>query len=335
MVYIESLNKPEKKFMKKENTHSAHLLELRKQAEALLNKGARKYPDFSHSHEEMQRVVHELAVHQIELDMQRDELLQTRADLEESLDCYTELFDFAPLAYLTLSLNGKIRQVNLTGTKLLGVDRSKLIGERFARFVTPDDLPVFNNFLTLVFSQHKSCSCEVRLGSDAGNVVISRNSFASPEEAVVPDNRIIRIDAVQSQDGRECRAVVSDISMEKLIERENSELKKATSHHSTGNGTTPDFNHHLIDKVIHARIRFAALSYLFSVDQACFVEIKKKVHTTDGNLSVHMRMLESAGYISCDKDLQARKPQTIYQITPKGHDAFVRYKESITALYGI
>ncbi|NTU44067.1 MAG: histidine kinase [Chlorobiaceae bacterium] len=317
--------------MKKGNAHSAHFSELRKQAEALLNTGARKYPDLSHSHEEMQRVVHELAVHQIELEMQQDELLQTRTDLEESLDCYTELFDFAPLAYLTLSTDGKIRQVNLTGTKLLGVDRSKLIGDRFGRFVVPGDLPVFNDFLTLVFSQHKSCSCEVRLGSDAGNTVISRNTIASHDETIVPDNRVIRIDAVQSHGKSECRAVVSDISMQKLAEQEKSALKKARSH---SNGTTPDFNHHLIDKVIHARIRFAALSYLFSVDQACFVEIKKKVHTTDGNLSVHMRMLESAEYISCDKDLQARKPQTIYQITPKGHDAFVRYKESITDLYG-
>ncbi|NHQ60361.1 PAS domain S-box protein [Chlorobium sp. BLA1] len=326
--------------MKKGNAHSAHFSELRKQAEALLNTGARKYPDFSHSHEEMQRVVHELAVHQIELEMQQDELLQTRTDLEESLECYTELFDFAPLAYLTLSANGKIRQVNLTGTKLLGIDRSKLIGDRFGRFIAPDDLPVFNDFLATVFSQHKSCSCEVRLGIDAGNTVISRNSFASPDESIVPDHHIIRIDAIQSPDGKECRAVVSDISMQKLAEREQSARKKTVIHtpgsgvSNKNNDTAPDFNHQLIDKVIHARIRFAALSYLFSVDQACFVEIKKKVHTSDGNLSVHLRMLESAEYISCDKDLQARKPQTIYSITQKGHDAFVRYKESITGLYG-
>ena len=89
------------------------------------------------------------------------------------------------------------------------------------------------------------------------------------------------------------------------------------------------------DKVLHARIRFAALSYLYAVEQAYFMEIKKQVRTTDGNLSVHMRMLESAGYISCDKDAQSCKPQTIYRITPKGHDALINYKESLRNFFGI
>ena len=59
------------------------------------------------------------------------------------------------------------------------------------------------------------------------------------------------------------------------------------------------------------------------------LEIKKQVRTTDGNLSVHMRMLELAEYVTCDKDVQSRKPQTIYRITPKGHEAFIKYKESL------
>jgi len=70
-----------------------------------------------------------------------------------------------------------------------------------------------------------------------------------------------------------------------------------------------DFNHQLIDKHIHARIRFAAIAYLQAVEKASFVEIRDCIKATDGNLSVHMRKLEAAGYISCDKGFQSRKPQ--------------------------
>ncbi|NTW69520.1 MAG: PAS domain S-box protein [Chlorobiaceae bacterium] len=323
--------------MKKSNAISAHLTELRKEAETLLSAGKRKYPDFAHSHEEMQRVVHELAVHQIELEMQQDELLQTRAELEESLECYTELYELAPLGYLTLTENGTIRQVNLTATKLLGVERSKLIGDRFGRFVEPEDLSVFNALLLDVFSQPKSRSCELLLMSDDNHPIASKDPFTSHTDEYEHDNRTVRIDAILSQDGKECRVVVSDITMQKRVEREKnallSKLKHAGKSESKSDSFS-DFNHNQIDKVIHARIRFAALSYLYTANEASFVQIKKQIKTTDGNLSVHMRMLESADYIKCDKDLLARKPQTIYKITPKGHDAFVRYKACITAFLG-
>ncbi|NTV92360.1 MAG: transcriptional regulator, partial [Chlorobiaceae bacterium] len=82
----------------------------------------------------------------------------------------------------------------------------------------------------------------------------------------------------------------------------------------------------------HSRIRFAALSYLFVVNQAFFVEIRNRIKATDGNLSIHMRMLEAARYISCDKEFQSRKPQTIYRITPQGRDAFIRYSKIVSAL---
>jgi DNA-binding MarR family transcriptional regulator len=90
-----------------------------------------------------------------------------------------------------------------------------------------------------------------------------------------------------------------------------------------------DFNYQLLDKTINARIRFAALAYLQSVEKATFVEIRERINATDGNLSVHMRKLESAGYISCDKGFQLRKPQTSYSITNEGLNAFRKYRESL------
>lgn len=94
------------------------------------------------------------------------------------------------------------------------------------------------------------------------------------------------------------------------------------------------YDHQLLDKVIHARIRFAALAYLHAVNQASFVEIRDQIRATDGNLSVHMRKLESAGYISCDKEFQARKPQTIYSISPLGREAFSRYRNHLSSFFG-
>lgn len=73
------------------------------------------------------------------------------------------------------------------------------------------------------------------------------------------------------------------------------------------------------------------VSFLSAVHDANFVEIRKKVSTTDGNLSVHMRILESAEYISCDKDFKARKPQSIYRITPRGKDALTNYRSCLNS----
>ena len=98
--------------------------------------------------------------------------------------------------------------------------------------------------------------------------------------------------------------------------------------------TDPSYDHQLLDKVIHARIRFAALAYLNAVSQASFVEIRDRIRATDGNMSVHLRKLESAGYISCDKEFQARKPQTIYLITPLGREAFSRYRNHLGSFFG-
>jgi DNA-binding MarR family transcriptional regulator/PAS domain-containing protein len=319
--------------MKKKRTQSSELESLRHKAEAMLKLGLKSKLAIPASKEEMQRVVHELAVYQIELEMQQDELLQTRLNLEESLESYTELYDFAPLAYLTLDRKGKILKANLTATQLLGVDRSRLVGDRLGMFITSEDLPQFNAMLERVFSGRDHEHCEVTLpvaGMDASSADTFVSCAAAPEHG-----HKVRIVAVQSSNGSECRAVISDLSTQKHDEKEEAPPQKLLIHEGMtklqrkGAGAVSDFNHNLLDKVIHSRIRFAVLSYLYSVNEETFVDIRKKVSTTDGNLSVHMRILESAEYISCDKDFQARKPQTIYRITPRGRDALVNYKNCL------
>ena len=85
------------------------------------------------------------------------------------------------------------------------------------------------------------------------------------------------------------------------------------------------FNYQPLDDLIHTRIRLAIMSLLVGVDSADFTYIKDKVKATDGNLSIHLRKLESADYISMSKSFVNRKPVTSYQITSKGRNAFKLY----------
>ena len=86
-----------------------------------------------------------------------------------------------------------------------------------------------------------------------------------------------------------------------------------------------DYNYKNIDDIIHSRIRLAIMAVLINVENAEFVFLKKQVDTTDGNLSIHLKKLEDAGYVSVEKKFENRKPVSIYQITEKGKRAFEEY----------
>ena len=136
--------------------------ELRRLADELHRK---EHPDWRE--EEVQpppmRLLHELQVHQIELELQNEELQQSRAEVEAGLQRYTDLYDFAPIGYLTLDRVGAIVQVNLAGASLLGEERSRLVGGRFLQFVAGDQLTAFNNFLKKVFASQADESCVMSL----------------------------------------------------------------------------------------------------------------------------------------------------------------------------
>ena len=100
----------------------------------------------------MQRLVQELQIHQIELELQNEQLEQARAETEAALERYTDLYEFAPLGYFTLDRDGTIRQANLTGSRLLGVDRSRLVNRRFGLFVAENSRSAFRAFTERVFA---------------------------------------------------------------------------------------------------------------------------------------------------------------------------------------
>ena len=88
-------------------------------------------------------LAHELAVHQAELEIQNEELLQSRKEAEETRDRYLDLYDFAPVGYFTLDERNRIIEANLTGCKLLGTDRHTIKNKPFTRFISDDETDNF------------------------------------------------------------------------------------------------------------------------------------------------------------------------------------------------
>jgi DNA-binding HxlR family transcriptional regulator len=87
-----------------------------------------------------------------------------------------------------------------------------------------------------------------------------------------------------------------------------------------------------LDRLIHERIRLGIVSALAANSSLTFNELKKLLRTTDGNLSVHARKLEEAGYIACSKSFQGRMPKTEYALTDTGRKAFEKYLNHMEAL---
>lgn len=87
-----------------------------------------------------------------------------------------------------------------------------------------------------------------------------------------------------------------------------------------------------LDRLIHERIRLAIVSALAANDSLTFTELKKLLDTTDGNLSIHSRKLEDAGYIACEKYFEGRVPKTEFRLTPAGRKALNQYLDHMEAL---
>ena len=179
--------------MTKKKTSPRDPGELRRRAEKRLP-GARDPSVTADALPESARLVRELQVHQVELEMQNEELQQIRADLEESLSRYTNLYESAPVGYLTLGRDGTIRQVNLTGARLLGLERTRLVGARLGILLAAESRSAFNAFLARVLGNESKEVCEVVL---------------HPEEA---PSLALELTGTAGGDGQECRVVASDIT---------------------------------------------------------------------------------------------------------------------------
>ena len=150
-----------------------------------------------------QRVLHDLQVHQIELELQNEELRRAQEALEASRARYFDLYDLAPVGYFTLNEVGMILEANLTGANLLGVARGALVNQPLGRFVVGEDADVYYLNHRQLFKTGEPQAFELRLAKKSGA------SFAAWIEATVTtDESGIRI----------CRKVVSDVTERKAIE---------------------------------------------------------------------------------------------------------------------
>ncbi|QRY80645.1 EAL domain-containing protein [Pseudomonas sp. PDNC002] len=123
-------------------------------------------PDGPVGHEAL---LHELHVHQIELELQNENLLQTQVALEASRDQYLDLYEHAPVGYLTLGLNGQIDAVNLTGAQLIGLPRESLLGRRFSARIAEPDLDHWYRTFVLVCRGFTPQACELTLLREDGS----------------------------------------------------------------------------------------------------------------------------------------------------------------------
>jgi PAS domain S-box-containing protein len=166
--------------MKKGKVESKQLKGLRKQAEKVVREKAGDVQGMPAG--DVQELIHELQVHQIELEMQNDELRRAQGELEDSRNKYYELYDFAPIGYFTLDQNGLILEANLAGADMLGIERRYLIKRAFSSFVVPAYHELFNSHRKRVLETRTYQTCELKLHRNDGNAVCVQMGSVSVQD---------------------------------------------------------------------------------------------------------------------------------------------------------
>jgi PAS domain S-box-containing protein len=148
--------------MKRGNTKSKDAQALRSRAEKRLSEQASPSAP-PRSEAEVRALVHVLEVHQIELEMQNEDLVKAQAVARQAADNYAELFDFAPVAYFVLDADGVVCDLNLAAATLLGRDRSHVSNQRFERYLRPDQRSAYSAFRDKLRAGGTQSACELTL----------------------------------------------------------------------------------------------------------------------------------------------------------------------------
>ena len=171
---------------------------LRRKAIEVLGKNPIKN-DLLLSETDLMKLVHELEVHQVELELQNEELLLSKSATRDAIEKYTELYDFAPSGYFTLTQEGEIVELNLRGANMLGKERRNLKNSQFGFFVSNQTRLIFNKFLENVFRSNTERNCVVSLATE-NNTLID-----------------VYINGILTQKGNQCLATVVDITEHMLL----------------------------------------------------------------------------------------------------------------------
>ena len=156
------------------------------------------------SNDELRRLAYEFRVHQIELDLQNDELQQAQVELEYSRDKYSSLYDFAPVGYFTISDKGIFLEANLTCATMLGIERSSLINKPLSKFIKREDNNKYYRYILHVFEKHEHKTVELMMVKKDGT------EFYAQLECVVTQD--------EDENPKTCRAILTDITESKQAE---------------------------------------------------------------------------------------------------------------------
>jgi len=187
-----------------------YLHELRRRAEAVSHREVEEDIE-AMSAAEIQVLIHELRTHQIELELQNEELRRVQEELVEARDNLASLFDHAPVGYLSLSDKGMILKANLTIAEMLRVDRAQLLNQPFSAFIIPEDQDTYYLHRKKLLDCGEPQVCEIRL------------------KGTGDDTRWARITCIRIDDtdgGMRMRATVSDVTELKEAERERQKIER-------------------------------------------------------------------------------------------------------------
>jgi len=191
-----------------------HLHSLRRKAEKLLREAPDKLARMSGT--DLQKLVHDLSVHQIELENQNEELRKAQEQLEESRSEYVELYDFAPVGYLTLGKRGLVTRANLTVCGLLGVERSLVVEKPFSLFVHPGSQDLFHLHTQKAVETTTTQACQLVLMRKDGTL------FDAELESI----------ASQVNGQPAVHSILTDITGRKQAESEREQRDRALAEHS-------------------------------------------------------------------------------------------------------
>lgn len=187
---------------------------LRKRAEEVARKKAAQLPENIAvlSPEETRRALYELRVHQIELEMQNEELRRTQEELETSRARYFDLYDLAPVGYCTLSEQGLILESNLKVATLLGVARGALVGQAISRFILKEDQDIYYQHRKRIFETGEPQSCELRMAKTDGTIFWARIEGAIAKYSSAGFQGVEGQAGKTVADAQVCRVVLNDIT---------------------------------------------------------------------------------------------------------------------------
>jgi PAS domain S-box-containing protein len=257
--------------------HRGNLDELRKRATEMLGSG--KYPFSENTRDELRAVLHELHTHQIELELQNEELRRVQEELVETRDQYVDLYDFAPVGYLTLSAKNLIVEANLTLADLLGEERRSLLGRPFSRFIFHEDQDIFYQHFREFIDAKNRRVCDLRMRKKNGDWFWARLECVPKEKS--------------DKSGMRLRIAVNDITEAKRMENDIIKVKKLEATAMLAGGIAHDFNNLLA--VILGNLEMAQADMLIGRSIAKELQTAREACLSAGTLTKKFLTFSAGG----------------------------------------